>query len=158
MELAGLVIALLGAALAVGLAGSGSAYGVGLAGSAANGLLSEEPEKFGTMLLLVALPGTQGIYGFLTGFLAIMKIGLLGGSFTPLTPLQGAQVLVACLPIAISGGISAIHQGRVCAAGISVVAKHPESSMKALIYGAMVETYAVLALVISIFMLLAVKL
>ncbi|MCM8757021.1 MAG: V-type ATP synthase subunit K [Candidatus Omnitrophica bacterium] len=158
MELLGLVIALFGAALAIFMAGSGSAYGVGLAGSAANGLLSEEPEKFGTMLLLVALPGTQGIYGFLTGFLVIMKLGLLGQRVIPVTPLQGAQILVACLPIAFSGCISAIHQGKVCAAGIAVVAKQPESSMKALIYGAMVETYAVLALVISIFMLIAVKL
>jgi len=74
------------------------------------------------------------------------------------SPSQGLQILIACLPVAISGLFSAIHQGKVCAAGIAVASKHPEASMKALVYGAMVETYAVLALVVSIFLLLAVKL
>lgn len=158
MELLGLIVALTGGALAIFLAGTGSSIGVGLAGRAANGVLSEDPEKFGTMLLLVALPGTQGIYGFLTGFLVIMKVGILGGNIPQISYLQGTQILVSCLPIAVSGFFSAIHQGKVCAAGISVAAKHPEAAMKALIYGALVETYAVIALVASVFMLLGVKL
>lgn len=154
----GLLYALTGAALAVFMCGIGSSIGVGLVGRAANGVLSEEPEKFGNMLLLVALPGTQGIYGFLTGFLVIMKIGLLGGNIPSIDPSKGLQILIACLPIAFSGLGSAIHQGRVCAAGISVASKHPEASMKAMIYGALVETYAVLGLVTSIFLLFGVKL
>lgn len=76
----GMIYALAGAALAVFLAGTGSSIGIGYAGSAANGVLSEEPDKFGIMLLLVALPGTQGIYGFLTGFMVLMKVGILGGT------------------------------------------------------------------------------
>ncbi|MCM8792369.1 MAG: V-type ATP synthase subunit K [Candidatus Omnitrophica bacterium] len=154
----GLVISILGLGLAVFLCGSGSAIGVGLAGQAANGVLSEDPEKFGNMLLLVALPGTQGIYGFLSGFLVILKLGLLRGEVVLPTLIQGLQVLGACLPIAISGLISAIHQGKVCAAGIAVAAKHPEASMRALIYGALVETYAILGLVITIFLLNGIKL
>ncbi len=154
----GMIYALTGAAAAVFLAGTGSSIGIGYAGSEANGVLSEEPEKFGTMLLLVALPGTQGIYGFLTGFMVLMKVGILGGTVMSVSPSQGLQILIACLPVAISGLFSAIHQGKVCAAGIAVASKHPEASMKALVYGAMVETYAVLALVVSIFLLLAVKL
>ncbi len=153
----GIIYALIGAVLAVFLCGTGSSIGIGYAGSEANGVLSEEPEKFGIMLLLVALPGTQGIYGFLTGFLVLMKIGILGGASVVINTEQGLQILLACLPIAVSGLFSAIHQGKVCAAGIAVASKHPEASMKALVYGAFVETYAVLALVVSIFLLFSIK-
>ncbi|MGI6595670.1 MAG: V-type ATP synthase subunit K [Candidatus Ratteibacteria bacterium] len=153
----GIIYALIGAALSVFLCGIGSSVGIGYAGREANGVLSEDPDKFGTMLLLVALPGTQGVYGFLTGFLVLMKVGILGGEMVAITNLQGLQILIATLPIAISGTFSAIHQGKVCAAGIAVAAKHPEASMRALVYGALVETYAVLALVISIFLLFSIK-
>ena len=157
MELTGLIIALLGAALAIIICGIGSSIGVGTVGRAANGVLSEDPEKFGIMLLLVALPGTQGIYGFLTGFLVIIKLGILGGKIAHISVSQGYQILLSCLPITISGIFSAIHQGKVCAAGISVAAKHPEATMRAMIYGALVETYAVLGLVASIFLLMGIK-
>lgn len=153
----GMIYALTGAALAIFLCGAGSSIGIGYAGREANGVLSEEPDKFGIMLLLVALPGTQGIYGFLTGFLVLMKVGILGGEATAVPAFQGLQILIACLPIAVSGLFSAIHQGKVCAAGIAVASKHPEASMRAMVYGALVETYAVLALVVSIFLLFAVK-
>ncbi|HOM27486.1 MAG TPA: V-type ATP synthase subunit K [bacterium] len=153
----GLIYALIGGALAIFLCGAGSSIGIGYAGREANGVLSEEPEKFGTMLLLVALPGTQGIYGFLTGFLVMMKIGILGGNISAISSSTGLQILISCLPISISGLVSAIHQGKVCAAGIAVASKHPEASMKALVYGALVETYAVLGLVASIFLLMGVK-
>ncbi len=153
----GLLYSLIGAAISIFLCGSGSSIGVALAGREANGVLSEEPEKFGNMLLLVALPGTQGIYGFLTSFLVMMKIGILGGKIASISPETGLQILISCLPIAISGFSSAIYQGKVCAAGISVASKHPEASMKALVYGALVETYAVLGLVASIFLLMGVK-
>jgi V/A-type H+/Na+-transporting ATPase subunit K len=153
----GMIYALTGAALAVFLCGTGSSIGIGYAGREANGVLSEEPDKFGIMLLLVALPGTQGIYGFLTGFLVLMKVGILGGEAVAVTAFQGLQILIASLPIAVSGMFSAIHQGKVCAAGIAVASKHPEASMRAMVYGALVETYAVLALVVSIFLLFAVK-
>ncbi len=67
----GQVLALFGAALAVGLPGIGSARGVGIVGESAAGLVTEDPGKFGQALILQALPGTQGIYGFLAGFLII---------------------------------------------------------------------------------------
>lgn len=158
MEL-GLFFALLGAAIAVFACGSGSAIGVGLAGQAANGVLSEDPDKFGTMILLVALPGTQGIYGFVAGFWAsIIKLNLLAGSIPRLTNAQGLLILAACMPVAISGLISGIHQGKVCAAGIGVAAKQPQAAMRALIYGGLVETYAILGLVITILLLNGIKL
>ncbi|MCM8804792.1 MAG: V-type ATP synthase subunit K [Candidatus Omnitrophica bacterium] len=153
----GMIYSLIGTALAIFSCGAGSSIGVGYVGREANGVLSEEPEKFGTMLLLVALPGTQGIYGFLTGFLVMMKIGIIGGKVLSISPSIGLQILLSTLPITVSGFISAIHQGKVCSAGISVASKHPEASMKALIYGALVETYAVLGLVASIFLLMGIK-
>lgn len=149
----GLIIALLGGAVAVFLAGIGSAIGIAYAGTAANGVLSEYPDKFGTMLLLVALPGTQGIYGFLTGFLVLIKTGLLTGNIPAISVQQGLAIFVACLPIAMTGLLSAIHQGKVCTAGIGVAAKQPEATMRALVYGALVETYAVLGLVTTVFLL-----
>jgi len=158
MNMLGLAIAIVGAAFAIGFAGAGSSIGIGYAGQAANGVLSEDPEKFGPMLLLVALPGTQGFYGFLVGFLVIMKLGLLGANVAHLSIAQGWQIFGACLPIAITGFASGIHQGKVCAAGIGVAAKQPSAAMRAMIYAALVETYAVLGLVSSIFLLQGVTL
>jgi V/A-type H+-transporting ATPase subunit K len=152
----GIIFAIFGAALAMLFAGSGSAIGIGYAGAAANGVLSEDPDKFGIMLILVALPGTQGFYGFLAAFLVILKIGLLGQPVA-MTMSQGIQIMAACLPIAFTGLSSGIHQGKVCAAGIGVAEKKPADSMKAVIYGALVETYAVLGLVVTIFLLNGIK-
>ena len=151
-------VPLAGAAIAVFLAGFGSSIGVGIAGQAAGGVLSEDPEKFGALLILVALPGTQGIYGFLGGFLVINKLGLLGGNPVHLTMLQAWQVFFAALPVGFAGWISGIHQGKVCAAGVAMTAKRPEAMMKGVIYGAMVETYAILGLLATILLLNGIKL
>ena len=153
----GIIFAILGAGLAMFLAGSGSAVGIGYAGQAANGVLSEDPDKFGLMLILVALPGTQGFYGFLSAFLIILRIGLLT-EIPAISVSQGLQILGAALPVGITGLLSGIHQGKVCAAGIGVAEKQPAHAMKAVIYGALVETYAVLGLVITIFLLNGIKL
>ena len=146
-------LAVLGAALAVGLGGIGSAKGVGIAGEAAAGLIAEDPDKFGQTLILQALPGTQGIYGFLVGIMVMLNCGFLGGN-AALTASQGMYVLAACLPCALTGLISGIHQGRVAAAGNNVVAKRPNEVSKAMIYAAMVETYAILGLLISILLVI----
>ncbi len=146
-------LAVLGAALAVGLGGIGSAKGVGIAGEAAAGLIAEDPDKFGQTLILQALPGTQGIYGFLVGIMVMLNCGFLGGA-AALSPSQGLYVLAACLPCALTGLISGIHQGRVSAAGINVVAKKPNEVSKAMIYAAMVETYAILGLLTSILLVI----
>ena len=146
-------LAVLGAALAVGLGGIGSAKGVGIAGEAAAGLIAEDPDKFGQTLILQALPVTQGIYGFLVGIMVMLNCGFLGGN-AALTASQGMYVLAACLPCALTGLISGIHQGRVAAAGINVVAKRPNEVSKAMIYAAMVETYAILGLLISILLVI----
>lgn len=154
----GLTLALLGGALAVILAGIGSAIGVGLAGQASSGVMSEDPEKFGSLLLLVALPGTQGIYGFLSAFLVILKLGLTTGNIASPAVDKGWQILIACLPVAFAGLVSGIHQGKVCASGIYMVAKQPKDLMKPVIMAALVETYAVLGLLITILLLNGIKL
>ena len=150
MSQLGIVYALLGAALAVFLAGAGSAIGVGIAGQAASGVVSEDPSKFAKVLVIQLLPGTQGIYGLLVGFITLSKIGLLGGGILDLTPQQGLLVLAACLAVGIVGLISGKSQGETAAAAIGIVAKKPEQFGKAMLFPAMVETYALLSLLISI--------
>ena len=93
MENLGIVLALLGAAFAVLLAGAGSAVGVGRAGEAAAGVVTEDPSKFGKVLILQLLPGTQGIYGLLIGFLCLSQIGVIGGSFTELSVVKGLSLI-----------------------------------------------------------------
>ena len=145
--MSGIVWALLGAAISVALAGIGSAIGVGTAGRAAAGVVTEDPDKFAKIQLL---PGTQGIYGLLVAFLALSKVGILGGGVADISLETGLMIFVACLPIAIAGLLSAIHQGKTSVASIGIVAKKPEQFGKAMLFPAMVETYAILALLISI--------
>lgn len=153
----GIVYALLGAAVAVFLAGAGSAMGVGIAGQAAAGVVTEDPGKFAKVLIMQLLPGTQGIYGLLVGFITLSKIGLLGGGAADIDVKTGLLILAACLPIGIVGLISAIHQGKTSAAAIGIVAKKPEQFGKAMLFPAMVETYAILALLISILAVTAIQ-
>lgn len=146
----GLVLALIGAVLAALLAGIGSAIGVGMVGEAAAGVVTEDPQKFSKVLILQLLPGTQGIYGLLIAFITLSQIGLLGGNIKELTVNQGLLYLIACLPMAVVGLWSAIRQARAAVAGVGIVAKRPDQMGKAIIFSAMVETYAILALLISI--------
>ncbi len=144
-------LALLGAALAVALPCLGSAKGVGIVGEASSGLLSEDPSLFGKALALQALPMTQGVYGMVASFLMLNTIGLFG---TPLdlTVAQGAYFVMASLPIALAGYFSAIKQARVSAAGISLLSKRPGELGKAITSAALVETYAIFSLLITLLM------
>ena len=154
----GSILALLGAALAAGMAGMGSARGVGIVGEAAAGLMTEEPEKFGQSLILQVIPGTQGFYGFITALIVLSRVGLLTGNMV-VEPLHtGFEFLVSCLPIALVGFYSAIAQGKAAAAGIQILAKKPEKFFDGVIYAVMVETYAVVALITSILMVVNIKL
>lgn len=148
----GQVYAILGAALAVGLAGIGSAIGVGIAGQAAAGVVSEDPDRFGQALLMQALPGTQGIYGLLIGFIIMTRLNVFGGMVEIATE-TGLLFLMASLPIGIVGLISAIAQGKAAAAGVGLIAKRPEELGKGITFAVLVETYAVLALLASFLMI-----
>ncbi|MBA4701378.1 MAG: V-type ATP synthase subunit K [Ruminococcus sp.] len=149
MSQLGIVYALMGAAVAVFLAGAGSALGVGIAGQAASGVVSEDPSKFAKVLILQLLPGTQGLYGLIIGFVTLSKIGLLGGGVVDVSVQTGLLILAACLPIGIVGLISGTSQGKTAASAIGIIAKKPDQFGKAMLFPAMVETYAILALLIS---------
>ena len=147
IENGGLVFAALDIAFATFFAGTGSAKGVGIAGEAAAALTTEQPEKFGQSLILMLLPGTQGLYGFVIAFLIFLNTG----ADTSLA--EGMYMFMASLPIAFTGLTSGVAQGRVAAAGIQILAKRPEHATKGIVYAAMVETYAILGFVISFLMI-----
>lgn len=153
----GVSFALLGALLAALMAGIGSARAVGMVGEAAAGVVSQDPGKFSKVLILQLLPGTQGLYGLLTAVLTLSQIGFLGGTPMEMTVVQGLLYLVACLPVAIVGYFSAIAQGRAAVAGVGLVAQKPDQNGKAITMAAMVETYAILALLISILALTSLR-
>ncbi|HHY46626.1 MAG TPA: V-type ATP synthase subunit K [Firmicutes bacterium] len=150
----GTILGFFGIALAVALPGIGSAIGVGLVGEAGAGVVTEDPDKFGQILLLQVIPGTQGIYGLLTGFLLMMRLNVFSfGNLKVLTLEQGLFVVMAALPIALVGWLSAISQGKTAAAGVGVIAKRPEELGKPVTFAAMVETYAVLAFLSSLLLI-----
>lgn len=158
MDPIGLAMAVLGGAISAFLAGTGSAIGIATAAQTADGVLAEEPDLFGKLLILVALPGTQGIYGLLGTFLVIIKLGFVGGESVSLTYWQGFQIFFAMLPVAIAGFFSAVHQGKTSSAGVELTAKRPDAMMKGVIYAAMVETYAIFGLLATILLLQGIQL
>lgn len=149
MDNLGLVFAVLGAIISAAFAGLGSAKGVGMCGEAGAGAVSEDPSLFGKVLILQLLPGTQGIYGLLVAFITLSQIGILGGN-PDISVAKGLMYLAACLPMGIVGWQSAVKQGQASLASIALVSKRPDQAGKAIIFPAMVETYAILALLISI--------
>ena len=151
VQYGGVFFAGLGSAVAVLFSGIGSAAGIGIVGEAASGLVIEEPEKFGRSLVLQLLPGTQGLYGFVIGLL------VLGQLNAGMSLQQGLYIFASCLPVGLVGWQSAISQGKTAAAGISILAKNEEHSTKGIIYAVMVETYALLAFVISLILVNAVS-
>jgi len=152
----GLTLALTGAGMAALFAGIGSAIGIGIASRSATGVLSEKPERYGQMFIMVVLPGTQGFYGFLAAFMVMLKLNFFGGTGVPeLSTVLGLQIFIACIPIAFAGLVSAIYQGKVCSGGILMAAKRPEMAFKAgVVYAVMVEIYAILGLLVTLFMIL----
>ena len=149
----GLQVAIIGSALAVGLACAGSGKGVGIVGEAAAGVISQDPGKFSQCLILQILPGTQGLYGLVVWFFALFQMGIFSGSVPVMTIQEGLGYCFACLPMAIGGYITAVAQGRCAAAGVALVAKRSEEMSKGIIMAIMVEFYAILCLLASFLML-----
>ena len=149
----GITVAFFGAALAVALPCTGSAIGVGTVGRAGAGAISVDPGKFSRALILQILPGTQGLYGLVIWFFALMKMGFFSGSIAPLTIGQGLGYFAACLPIGIGGLVTAIAQGRCAATGVMLMAKRPEEMSKGIVMALIIEFYAVLCLLASFLML-----
>ena len=148
IEHGGIILAVLGMAMATFLPGSGSARGTGMAGEAAAALTVEQPEKFGKALVLQLLPGTQGLYGFVIAFFIMLR---LDGN---VDFAKGLYFFMASLPIAIAGYTSAIAQAKVAVAGINILAKKEDEFIKGVVYAVMVELYAILALVVSLLLVL----
>ena len=143
----GVVFGILGAALAVLLAGIGSARGVQMAGEAAAGLVIDQPEKFGKAMVLQLLPGTQGLYGFVIGLFIMFKLRV------DMSLVEGLYYVMVSLPVGIVGLKSAYYQARVAVAGINILAKNEEHQTKGIILAVMVETYAILAFAMSFLLL-----
>jgi V/A-type H+-transporting ATPase subunit K len=145
-----MAIALAGAAVATFVAGIGSSIGLGIAARTATGVLTEKPERYGLMTLLVVLPSTQGIYGLVISLFVMLKLNLFGGGIEELSLATGMELFAGCLPVAFAGLFSGIHQGKACAGGILMSAKRPEMGIKAgLVYAALVEFYAILGFLVS---------
>ena len=143
----GNVIGIFGIALCVLLCGIGSAIGLFKTGSAAAGILGENPKKFGKVLVLVLLPATQGIYGFIIAIIASGSVGDIA------SVAEGWMLFGSVMPMAISGLITGILQGKSAANCIYAVAKQDSLGGKLIIYPAMIEFYAILGLIISIMIL-----
>ena len=157
MELTGTILVFVGAAITAILGFLGSVVGMGYAGQAAAGVVGEKPTLFGKMLLMQALPGSQGIYGLVGAFLILNFSGVLGndGSLV-ISTAEGWQYLIAGLPIALSGLLSGIYQGLVAASGISLIAKDEANTGRAVTLAAMVETWAIFGVLISFILLISI--
>lgn len=148
----GYAIAMVGIALCVLLCGIGSSVGLYKTGSAAAGVLGEDPKKFGKVMVLVLLPATQGIYGFIIGIIASGSLD----SSAAMATAQGWAIFGAVLPMAISGLVSGIFQGKSAVNCIYAVGKQESLGGKLIIYPAMIEFYAILGLLISIMLVAAI--
>jgi V/A-type H+-transporting ATPase subunit K len=145
----GLSLALLGAGFAYFLPATASGIGGRLVAEAANGVLAEDPKKFGHCLLLQAVTGTQAIYGLIISFLILLKIGIIAGNPVEMSTSTGAYFLFASLPVGIAAFTTGVSQGRACAAGVGLIAKRPGELGKAVMHAAMIETNQILGLLVS---------
>ena len=144
-----LLIAYIGIAIMVGLSGIGSAYGVTIAGNASIGALKKNDSSFGNFLVLTALPGTQGLYGFAGYFMFQSIFGML----TPeITAIQACAVLGSGIGLGLVGLFSAIRQGRVCANGIAATGQRYNVFRHTLILAVFPELYAIVALAATFLM------
>ncbi len=150
----GIIFTALGVVFAALFAGIGSAIGVGKAGQAGSGVVADQPERFGNILVLELLPGSQGIYGFAVSILILIFSGLLAGNTEALTLQKGISYFVASLPVGFGGLLSAIHQGKVSASAIQMLAKRSDGFGNGMMFALMVETYALLSLIVSVFLVL----
>ena len=145
----GQIIGIIGVAVCVLLCGIGSALGLYKTGTAAAGVLGEDPKKFGKVLVLVLLPATQGIYGFIIGIIASSSLD------AAMKVWQGWALFGAVMPMALSGLITGIFQGKSAVNCIYAVGKQESLGGKLIIYPAMIEFYAILGLIISIMLVAA---
>ena len=139
-----LIMTITGIIVSILLSGIGSTRGATMIGKAAAALISEQPEKFGQSLVLQMMSASQGLYGFIVGFLIFINMG------DNITITVGLRNLGAGILMGLTGYLTAIQQSMTATAGIQILAKKPEHSTKGVLYSAMIETYAIFAFVISV--------
>ena len=135
-----LILGYLGLGLMLALAGIGSCYGTTIAGNAAEGALKKNPAKSSSYMILSAMPATQGLYGFVAFLMWVGKDFAADGL---MLFAVGLSVGLVCL-------FSAIRQGQVCANGIAGIAAGHDVQTNTMLYAALPEVYAILALVASL--------
>ena len=134
------ILGYLGLGLMLGLAGVGSSIGTTIAGNAAEGALKKNPEKSSSYMILSAMPATQGLYGF------VAFLMWLGKDFAA----DGAMLFGVGISVGLVCLMSAIRQGQVCANGIVCISQGHDVQANALIYAALPEFYAILAVVAAL--------
>jgi len=140
------LIAGIGLAFMIGLSGAGSAIGLVIGGSAVIGMVRKKPEAFGNGLVLSGLPATQGLYGFVAFILYSPEMQ------RELDYFRASLICAAGLALGVVAFISAIQQGKVCAAGIDAMGGGHDTFGKTMILAAFPEFYAILGLVGAILM------
>lgn len=137
-----ITLAYIGIGLMIGLSGIGSAFGVSMGGNASIGAMKKNPDAFGSYMMLSALPGTQGLYGF-AGYFVFAQFGtaLSAG----ISWFQASAIFGAGLALGIAALFSAIRQGQVCANGIAAVGSGHDVAGKTLILAVFPELYAIIA-------------
>ena len=135
------MLAYAGLALMLVLAGIGSAIGVSMGGNASVGALKKNPDAFGSYMLLSALPGTQGLYGF-AGFFVINSKGVIDSS---MSMTQGVAILAAGIALGFVGLFSAIKQGGVTSNGIAAIGSGNDVFGSTMILAVFPELYAIIA-------------
>ncbi len=123
-----------------------------LAWQAASWLVAEKPELFGKAMVLEALPWSQGIYGLIWAFLVIKLLPIFD-----MTTVQWMNVFFASLPLWLTALFSWIFQWKVSAGWMNIIAKNPEWFWSAMILAAIVETFAILWLLVSILAIFDIK-
>ena len=134
------ILGYLGLCLMLGLAGVGSSIGTTIAGNAAEGALKKNPEKSSSYMILSAMPATQGLYGF------VAFLMWLGKDFAA----DGAMLFGVGISVGLVCLMSAIRQGQVCANGIVGISQGHDVQTNTMIYAALLEFYAILALVAAL--------
>jgi len=140
-------LAVLGAAIAQIGGIIGSSIGVGKAASAGAAALGEDPKQFRNVVVLASLPITQTFYGMIVMVLMLTRT-------VPILQAQGragSQALSFGLIAGAAECWSAIYQGAICAAGISLLPKTKGGIfVGTMIQAVLVELLGVLGMVFTI--------
>jgi V/A-type H+/Na+-transporting ATPase subunit K len=145
------VLSYIGVGISVGLAAIGSSLGSSLVASTGASLVAKEPEKFSQILILSALPSSQSLYGLLFGIIIMLRTGLINGQLVEgMTTTIGWQFLFSAVPVGVACLFSGYAQGQVAASAVKIVAENPTNLNQGIVLAALIESFAIFGLIISI--------